>query len=160
MRTIIALIILAVFVSCSKNNDDEPQNQYSINRGVEISLKNSNGEDLLDPNNPNGYKAEEIKLYYLINGEKQEVFDPNMDNPRNFLIYNHDSEYRIGISLNDTDSDTRPITYVEWNEIETDTLQAAFFKTENTIEVIKTWFNGELKWDGSNGQDNFFTIVK
>lgn len=160
MRTIIALIILAVFVSCSKNNDDEPQNQYSINRGVEISLKNSNGEDLLDPNNPNGYKAEEIKLYYLINGEKQEVFDPNMDNPRNFLIYNHDSEYRIGISLNDTDSDTRPITYVEWNEIETDTLQAAFFKNENTIQVIKTWFNGELKWDGSNGQDNFFTIVK
>lgn len=99
-------------------------------------------------------------MYYLVNGEKQEVFDPNMDNPRNFLIYNHDSEYRIGISLNDTDSETLPITYVEWNEIETDTLQAAFFKTENTIQVIKTWFNGELKWDGSNGQDNFFTIVK
>lgn len=160
MRTIITLIILAVFVSCSKNNDDEPQNQYSINRGVEISLKDSNGEDLLDPNNPTGYKADEIKLYYLINGEKQEVFDPNMDNPRNSLIYNHDSEYRIGISLNDTDSETLPITYVEWNEIETDTLQAEFFKTENTIQVIKTWFNGELKWDGSNGQDNFFTIVK
>ena len=160
MKTIVTLIILTVFVSCSKNNDDEPQNQHSINRKVEISLKNSNGEDLLDPNNPNAYKAENIKLYYLINGEKQEVFNPNMDYPRNFLIYNHDPEYRIRIFQNDTDNETRPITYVEWNENETDTLQAEFFKTENTIQVIKTWFNGELKWDGSNGQDNFFTIVK
>ncbi len=164
MKTITATLVFAILTlsSCSKSNDDEPQIQHSINRGVEISLKNINGEDLLDPNKPNSYNAENIKLYYLINGEKQEVFDQNMDYPRNFLIFKHESEYRIRIFQNDTETEIEPlpITFVEWNATDTDTLQAEFYKADGLIQVIKTWFNGELKWDGENGQENFFTIIK
>lgn len=151
---------MLTFASCSKNNDDEPQHQTYIDRSVELSLKDQNGEDLLDPNNPNAYKAESIKLYYLINGEKQEVFDENMDYPRNFLIFNNESEYRMRIFLNDTETETLPNTFVEWNSETTDTLKAEFRRADDYIQVIKTWFNGELKWNVENEQANYFTIIK
>ncbi|SRX55997.1 hypothetical protein [Aequorivita sp. CIP111184] len=161
MKTIATLILLTILTSCSKNNDDEPQQQANvIDVNVELSLKSTNGEDLLDPNNPNGYKAEDIKLYYLINGEKQEVFDANMDYPRNFFIFKHESEYRIRIFQNLAETEALPITYVEWNNQDTDTLQAEYHRADRLIQVIKTWFNGELKWDVVSNKENFFTIIK
>jgi hypothetical protein len=160
MKTIATLIILTILTSCSKSNDDEPQQQVVVDINIEMSLKSSNGEDLLDPNNPDAYKVENIKLYYLINGEKKEVFDPNMAYPRNFFIFKHESEYRIRVFQNHSETETLPITYIEWSPDATDTIQTEIYRDENSIRAIKTWFNGDLKWDVENEQEPYFSIIK
>ncbi|MBB6680266.1 hypothetical protein H4O20_02300 [Aequorivita sp. 609] len=160
MKAIVTLIVLTFLTACSKDNETEKVAVF-FDTAVEISLKDHSGIDMLNPNNQNAYRADEIKIYYLVNGEKQEIFDPNMDYPRNFLIYQNENEYRIRIFQNSVETEELPITYVEWNENETDTLQAEYDRTyNNQPRVQKVWFNGELKWDGQNGEKGFFTIIK
>lgn len=160
MKTIVTILILAIFTACNK--DDKPSEiAVYLDTSIEISLKDVNGIDLLNPNNPDSYKAGNIKIFYLIDGEKQEVYDGNMAYPRNFLIYENANEYRIRIFQNSVISEELPITYVEWNENEIDTLQAEYYRPKpNEPRVQKVWFNGELKWDGQNGEEGFFTVVK
>jgi hypothetical protein len=160
MKTIVAFVFIAILTSCSKSNDDEPQPQALVDINIELSIKNSSGEDLLDPNNPNAYKAKNIKLYYLINGEKKEIFDENLTYPRNFFIFKHESEYRIRVFQNHSETERLPITYIEWSPDDTDTLQTEIFRDENSIRATKTWFNGELKWDVENEQEPYFSIIK
>ena len=160
MKTIAALIFLTLFSSCTKSIDDEPQQQANLAVGIDIGIRNANGEDLLNPSNPNSYKADNIKLYYLINGKKIEINDPKMATPRNFIIYEKDGEYRIGVTQNYSETESLPITYIEWNPNETDTLQAEVYRNGGLIRSIKTWFNGELMWDAESETEPFFTIIK
>ncbi len=160
MKAIVILMMVTFLTSCNKEDETEKVAVF-FDTSVEISLKNQSGEDMLNPNNQNGYRAENIKIYYLVNGEKQEVFDVNMDYPRNFLIFQLENEYRIRIFQNSAETEELPITYVEWNENETDTLQAEYDRTyNNQPRVQKVWFNGDLKWDGKDGEKGFFSVIK
>ena len=160
MKAIITLLILTVFISCNKDDSNEKTTVF-FDTSVEISAKNVNGEDLLNPNNPNAYKTENIKIYYLINGEKQEVNDNKMDYPRSFLVYQNGEDFRIRIFKNNSKIEGLPITYIKWNENETDTIQTEYDRTySNEPRMQKVWFNGELKWDIKNGEEGFFKILK
>ena len=102
-----------------------------------------------------------IKLFYVIDGETQEVYDSNLDNPRNFRIYKHENEYRIGISPNYSKTEEKPVTYIQWNENDTDTIEVVYERTQNATVQNKIWLNGEQIWElGDNTIDPFFILVK
>ncbi len=153
---ILTLLIMASILGC--NSDDEQQ--FNLDVGIEFSIKNSEGIDLLNPNNSESLNESEIKLFYLINGNVEEVFDPNMDSPRNFLIYKHESEYRIGISQNYSETEEFPITYIQWNNQDTDTLKCEYARTNRSIRQQKIWLNDELIWDASTNTEPFYEIIK
>jgi hypothetical protein len=155
------LIVLAVFAlfACNKSNDMEEQ--FNLYAGLEFSVINSQNEDLLDTATANHIKASDIKLFYQINGEMKEVFDANMQNPRNFTIFKHENEYRIGVSLNHTETSDRPVTYIQWNENDTDTIEVIFNRTSNAVIQNKIWLNGNLIWElGDNTIDPYFILTK
>lgn len=159
MKNKISILALVILFSCSNSNEIEES--YLYYNAIEFSIKNSENEDLLDPANPNHINTENIRIFYLINGVKQEVFNPEMQTPRNFLIFKHANEYRIGISLNHSETEEYPITFVQWNERDTDTIKVEYKRTLNsTIQQI-LWLNGQKIWElGDNTIDPFFVLIK
>lgn len=163
MKNLFFIMTALLLVSCSEKEDDYLccANQVHMD-GVEMSVRNSDGSDLLNPNNPNAYSADEIKLFYEIDGEVVEVYDPAMDLPRNFMIFNYsnetESEYRIRLLPNYDRNESQPITYIQWNETDRDTIKAEFYysgpeDSNYSFTIENLWFNGEPK-------NPYFDIVK
>ena len=124
-------------------------------------VKNSEGIDLLNPNSSNNLNTNNIKLFYLKNGVSEEVYNPSLDLPRNYMIYSQsDGIYRIRIFPNDIQSEEFPITYIKWNETDTDTIKCKLKYTENTIVLEKVWFNEEFKLDTTQNSGFTFQILK
>lgn len=159
MKKSILILAATMLFACSKSNEIEEQ-QYNLEVGLEFSVFNSQNEDLLNPENPNHLDVADIKLFYVINGEKQEVYDPNLDSPRNFRIFKHENEYRIGVSLNHETSG-KTMTYLQWNESDVDTIEATIKKTQNSLYSDEIWLNGIHIWErGDNTIDPYFILVK
>ena len=158
MKTLIILLTGFTLFSCNKS--EETEHQYNLDTGLEFSVFNSLNEDLLDPDTSGHLVESDIKLFYVINGKTKEVFNPRLDSPRNFHIYRHINEYRIGISLNDTETSIKPVTYIKWNSTDIDTIEVTYIRTYNAIMKNKVWFNGHLIWDRSLNQEEYYKIIK
>lgn len=159
MKNLILLLAIFTFVSC----EDSKEEFYNLEMGFDFSVINSNNEDLLNPSTSNSYKYEDIKLYYLVNGIKEEVFDSNLDNPRNFSIYKdeRDARYKIGLFLNHIDKSEITTTYLSWNENETDTIESKLRRGTNGIIREKVWLNGKLIWEiNDNTIQPYYLITK
>ena len=156
MKTMTILILTMLLYTSCKHEED----MVVISIALELSIIDEDGKDLLNPENPNAIVEGDIKKSYLIDGEIEEVNNPLMDNPRGFRIFKHEHEYRIEFSLNDSESEEYPITYMEWNENDMDTIKCEIEKKSNSTICTKVWFNDELKWESSNQTERFFTIIK
>ena len=156
MKKYIVLMISLMIIGCSKENEDA----FNLDVGVEFSIVNLDGEDILNPNHPNAIKESDIKLFYLIDGVKEEVYNANYDYPRNFMIYEHQNEFRIRIFQNYSDKEDKPITYIQWNDVDTDTIETTYERTSNAVLQRKIWLNGNLLWDSNTGIEPFFVITK
>lgn len=157
MRTLMMILTLFTFLGCSS---DEGEEQYNFDIGFEFSVKDSEGNDLLNPENPNSFNQSKIKLFYLINGNSIEVYDRNKDYPRNFLIYKKENVYRIKIFVNHSETEEIPTTYIQWNEADTDTLSSEIFRTNSLVKIEKVWLNEELIWTLSNSTEPYYEIIK
>jgi hypothetical protein len=162
MKNLLIILMISTLLACSNNsqsNDMEEQNGYYLNAGIEFSIVDSDNKDLLNPENLNYLDINNIKLFYLINGEKKEIYNPNMDYPRNFLIYQHENEYRIRIFLNHTDTEDKPMTYVQWSEKDIDTIETIYRRTQNSIIQETLWLNGEQIWEIGDIEP-YFVLIK
>jgi hypothetical protein len=153
MKNLMMIGLITIIISCTK--EKEVRYASNVDIGLEISVVDKSGNDLLDPANPNSFKEKDIRIYYLINGVKEEVFFPNYDHPRNFYIDKRDKVYNMILFLND------PITYIQWNNLDTDTIQCVINKEGGGELTIcrKVWFNGELRWDNYS-TERYIKIVK
>ena len=145
MKKLIIYLVVISFFACSKSDEMNPQ--FYLDGSFEFSIFSSQNEDLLDPATTNHYEATEIKLFYEVDGEMIEVYDPNMDAPRNFVIYKHENEYRIIVYLNVSNTSDRPVTYIQWNNNDTDTIEALFERNEHLLRKRKVWLNNQEIWD-------------
>src|SRR6056297_939944 len=115
MKYLFFFLSALIFASCTDDNEQFIINKhFNIDAKLEFSVFNTQNEDLLNPENSNHLNTSKIKILYVINEEIQEVYDLNADNPRNFMIYKHESEYRIKIFLNHSETADKPITYIQW----------------------------------------------
>jgi hypothetical protein len=140
-KTTLLLILCISMLSCTKDNPNN--SSFLIDREVYIYLKNNQGENLLNTAN---YNSENFKIYYEINGQKIEVNNPLLDASRGFVISDWTNPISMGVALNDVIADIPTITYIEWNDTDTDTLKTSYIRTENSFIWDKLWVNGELVW--------------
>ena len=165
MKNPIVLFLLGIIIiSC--NSDDENNNTpsyYNLETSVEFKVSSPAGVDLLNPNNANAYIAENIKIYYLRNGEIEEIYNPNMDAPRNFSIISPEDTgedfYGIAIGLNSSQLENA-ITYIEWSETDTDTIRANFQSGDNFTILTKAWYNDVLIFDEDIIPETLPEIIK
>lgn len=159
MKKILIILTITTFIACNKSNDIV--DAFYLGAGLEFSISNINNEDLLNPENPNHLDIESIRIFYVVNGEKVNVYNPNLTHPRNFLVFKHENEYRIGITLNHTETSEKPITYIQWNETDTDTVEVVYNRTSSSIMQNIIWLNGEQVWEiGNNTVDPYFKLIK
>jgi hypothetical protein len=141
-------------------NSDNGQEQFSFDVGFELSVKDMDGNDLLNPENANSFKASEIKIFYLINGVMEEVYKADKDYPRNFFIYKHENEHRIRVFLNHSETEETPETYIKWNETDTDVLGAKVNQTPFNVKIDNIWLNGNLIWSASENAEPYYAMIK
>src|SRR5690606_11122352 len=106
MKAVCYLLISGAFLSCNKNENES----ILVDTVIHISLKDIQGNDLLDPHNPVSYGHDDIKLFYVLDGHEVEVFDGNMDQPKGFSISKHENEYRMTIFPNVDKNEEHPVT--------------------------------------------------
>lgn len=161
MKTILSILILAfVFNSCKK---EEPAKSVS-DGSVYLTVTDKGGMDLLNPSNPGAYLEQNIKIFYLSNGVKEEVYYANYDVPRNFFIskeVNSNGKFWMTLFLNASSAEEYPITYIQWSENETDTLKCDVRRAEGLVSVKNIWLNDSLAWkaeDLAKGSRNIAII--
>ncbi len=157
MRTIILILAIAFLGGCTS---DENLQQFVLATSIQFSVSDAEGNDLLDPENPDSYKHSDIKLYYKKEGKYEEVYEGHLDSPRKINIYKHIKEYRIGVSLNDSEKEMQPETLIKWNENETDTVKCEVYRAEGIVRVVKVWLNGSLIWDAESETEPYFAMTK
>ncbi len=98
MKKIVFLAVaILLMVGCEK---DKPIYVFGNGNPLYLSFIDINGNDLLDPTNPNALLFEFMYLYKLENGEKKLVYNSNMDQAKGLLFLdesNHSEYYRLGI---------------------------------------------------------------
>ncbi len=153
MKNLIYFLLLIVISACAGKKCCT-----LVDSGLNISVKDSAGNDLLDPSFPDSFKKDSIRLFYLIKGEKVEVYNPEMDFPRNFNIFKGTSGYLITIFPNEDKSTQYPITYIDWNKSNEDTIECEVDRSSETEFITKVWFDGQLQLQGGTSRE--FSIIK
>ncbi|WBL25070.1 hypothetical protein [Zunongwangia sp. HGR-M22] len=159
MRTKILLGLLIAFLTIGCSQERPGADTFNLDVAVEITVENQRGENLLDPSHPNSINSDEIKLYYVENGKAQEVYDETSDLPRSFVVFKSGDEYRMRIVQNYSDEE-EPLTLVQWNERDIDTIKSEYLKGDRYIIQDKIYYNGKLSWSSSDSFEPHFGVVK
>lgn len=160
MRTLnIIIVLILFFLSMACNSSTEPESISGISNPaitVNLSYVDESGNDLLDSTNPNGWTEEDITIYYLKQGEKETVFDPDMKYPKNIQMRSDPVHGNyINLILNPYLEDNHSITYIEFPNGETDTLKIhAEMVKDVGMWGDKFWYNGELLFN-TDGEMHF-----
>jgi hypothetical protein len=154
-----AILFLTIITMISCQNTEEDRSFSYFDNAVAFSLKNDEGDDLLDPTNVNALDTSSFKVYYIIDGVKTRYSESHLVDPKGFRVFEHENEYRIAI-FTDFSSD-RDITIIEWFENDVDTIEVLYNKTANSVLKQDIWLNGEHIWEyGNNTEEAFFVLTK
>lgn len=152
MKKFLLFLGIALFLSCEKDNFC---GCYIVDIGVNISITDSNGNDLLNPENSNAYTEKDIKLFISDQGQMKEVLAGNTDYPGDLMIFpTNNSKYMLRVFT------PQPVTYIQWKGTDMDTIQCEFSQTDNSKICTKVWYNSKLVFDGKNGTGRYFEIKK
>ena len=165
MKTVLLSIAASlIFLSCSKKNE-EPVG-FILSTSFYFNVLDSEGEDLINPSNSGYFPFEDMKLYYIIDNEKIEVYDSLMSSPRNIGLISESIPFRLGVGFHDgQDGFTHEengiriglsTALLEFNNSVTDTIVAEWASVEGKSFVIdRIWYNGE-----EYSSNDVFQIVK
>lgn len=153
MKKVILLLVCTFIFSCTKNDDSS----YGGARATvaHFTLKNSQGVDLLDPSNPNSFKENDIRIYFLIDGTEKLMYNTDLDNPDYITISKKGDSYTIEVLMNEGfTSSNAATTYIQWSPTERDEVKAEYLKGQGSILKRKVWLNNQLVWEYmSSGRD-------
>ncbi|HEY5750962.1 MAG TPA: hypothetical protein VIU12_33090 [Chryseolinea sp.] len=131
-----------------------------IDTAVDVVVKNKDGHNLLDTATLNHYAAADIRLYYLKNGAAKEVYEPNLDAPRHFIILQTDGEYTLrffGDEAISTDKETTA-TLIQWragDNSNIDTLYTEMVRfNHSSVTCDKVTYKNKVVYDTSTPPDS------
>jgi len=125
-----------------------------------LSLKDSTGQDLLNPNVTGSYnQADEVRLFYF-DVEKQQG-RRLAQSPNEFQIVEKDGLYTAQIRL-ENGRELKQDGLIRWNAEETDTLQLKYRKqAEYFYPITEIWYNSIKVWHEEMGKPNkHFELIK
>ncbi len=148
------IIITLMIISCSNDDDNGSDQQFVLDNGFKIKVLNAQDEDLLNPETQGALDYNEMKLFYLIDGEKKEVFENTADQPRNLFLFNETMPYQLGVGTYDgidnfssKDNDIfsgEHTAYLQLSDTDTDTIKTSWeSKKDLYFRIKKIWYNGK-----------------
>jgi len=162
MKKIIYLVGLFCLLGCQEDVEPEKvepeipltKDCFNLNTGIGLAFQNEKGDDLLFPSTENYFPFEKIKLYFNINGQVKEIYDPLMDYPRRLGLVTEKSPYLLSLTTyggkegitSDQDGIQKGenIAYLKLNDQITDTIRTEWEAGECYFVNRKLWYNGVL----------------
>lgn len=155
------IVLLLLIASCKKSVDC----CTNIDVGVDISYIDSTGMDLLDTTNAFSIPLDSMKLFYWENDTWVEVYDNQMDAPRNILFISESDPMRIRVFTSTKDENYdfetngvkqgKSICLLRLNHLDSDTIETEWQSSHNGFVNTKIWYNGiEV------GESKSITIIK
>lgn len=145
-------------MGCSKKSDIADDMDIAI----DLKLENIHGGDLFNPDTENSYNQEDIQLFYLLNGIEHYLFCGNCDHQKHYYFYERDNKFvmRISPSYEIQEDGSDPVTYIQWNDSDRDTLQCQIYRSDDGGNIVctKVWYNDSLVYN--NIGLRYFTIIK
>jgi len=160
-------LFFAVFLIGCNKNDESNNHGVVVEAVVEFSLLDANNDDLLNASTPGYYPFEKMKLYFVEDGKKIEVYDPEMNDPRrlaiyksltpyHLIVYTSDDDTKGIISENDSIKTGISVAYLQLNDEVTDTIKTEWKSGPGYFVNTKVWYNGVLQ----QHPDTPFEVVK
>lgn len=158
MKKLLFIIpFLLIVVSC-----DEAIGPFNYSVDIVIRLKDkTTGNDLLNPATPNAYDSNDIRVFALSeDGVKTELYQPNLDAPRNFSIIPYNNN---GVSLNlckvfpyigKSKKTEITKTIIEWQNGINDTLTCEIDRKGGLTSTTRVWYKNKLMSDINNPSVN------
>ena len=160
MKSKLLLGILGAFLAIGCSHERPGADTFNLDVAFEITLQNEVGENLLDPRTEGAINPDEVKLYYVEGGKAREVYDETSDLPKSFMVFQTGDTYRMRIIQNPSKTEDRPLTLIQWNEKDVDTIQSEYLKGDRYIIQDKIYYNGELSWSTGDSFEPYFAVVK
>lgn len=147
MKFILSILCFFLFaVSCDK--------QYGgivIDVDIDFLLQNPNGQDLLDSNTEQNLLNSDIKVYFTENGVEREVYNTNLDCPRNFCILDDGNKKILRMfPLDKVTGSGKDTVRIQWNSLHSDIVVANIIRKESKQSDVtfcdSVWVNDILKF--------------
>lgn len=153
--SLLALLFLASF-SCKKSDDSA----VVIDATVDIQLVNDQNENVIGQ--VQSVDFNNLKIYYLVDEKTELYYKGNLEYPKGYIILENPNKQKyLRLFLNT--QGVMPITLIQFNEADTDTVKCKFHKKDGSIICTKVWYNNVLKWDvndNNSSENRQITIVK
>lgn len=150
MEKYIAFLFFTLLVACSNEEEVRMDGGIPIIKGVDVHLQSISGEDLLNPENPNAIKAENIRIYALYKGKEiltddgplasSEIWKYNVSIPSIDYKGNYSTTIYIASHV---DENNRSTDIIKWNDSWVDTFRCELDNTGSMIQ--KLYVNDVLK---------------
>lgn len=135
----ISVILLSCKHTASRHGEPDCFGIYK-DEIFKICVRDSKGNDLLDPSNPNGYNIDSIRVYYVLTDRtlykgqtSYHIFD-NIKNPGDYQLMRSKDGYVLNFILytlhSKKSNHERPKIYIEWNNDDRDTIKAKLIVRE------------------------------
>jgi len=173
LKKIITILFLSMLLfNCS----DDESHSYDFsgvpNYFYKFTVTGQSNQDMLNPQNVDGYNFDEMKLYYVKNGHPIEVYENNLTFPRNinlssFWFIEEGKENREVFYLTATLFGVKgeagiQTTIIEWNDKKKDSINLDYkLDDSNSNYLSKIYVNNELYWEMESGHlvDKLIQIV-
>jgi hypothetical protein len=148
------------FCNCGKKPQDYvPPTGVTVMQNVNVTVKDSVGEDLLNPEHANCFK--EFKIYYLVKGEKKLYNKQELDASGGYRLLKHPVKgyYYLDILMDGglNVSETKTLLQLGSNT-KLDTIKTKYKSDPSNVIADKIWHNNKLVWQLSDGQPAFEII--
>ena len=147
------LLFSFLFFSCSS----EPIGSTIYDTDIHIWLRDDNFNNLLNPENPNSFKKDDISVFALeMDGSKTEIYNPSFDAPRGFIIFEVETKSdkenicRLFPYIGKSKNTEVTTTLIQWRTGIVDTVKCEIFKKGKLTYTDKVWYNKVLKYDNNN----------
>ncbi|MEJ1236688.1 hypothetical protein WBG78_01085 [Chryseolinea sp. T2] len=149
-QKIVKLTLLTIFITIFSSCEEKLCGCTVVDADVNLIVTDSENRNLLDPSTPEHFKEDDIRIYFLRNGQREEAYAANLDAPRYFRIDQSgpNGEYmmRLFPDLETHNSDITT-TIIRWNGSDEDTVACEIRNTDNSTIITRVWYNDDLGYD-------------
>jgi hypothetical protein len=162
-NTLFCVLVIIFGVTCCKSKNKEIQPIGGFTGSLSMMIQDKNGIDRLNPAFSIAFRT--FKVYYLLDGKRVLYNKPQMDAPNGYIIERSDTDrYYLKIFINGPNYDSKNknnwITYLEYQDGITDTINASFDIKPGLITVEKAYYNQYWAWGAQSEPYNIFGTTK
>ncbi len=144
---LLVLPLLIYFFGC-----DKEENATNLDYGFACCVLDQDGNDLLNPMNPDAIDTSQIQIYHIIDGKPVFYYNAMSSIPKGYSIhapYDNIKYLNIIIPISShIEYEDRSVTIVKWDEYDSDTITVQIEKMGSVQLGTKYWINGneDIDW--------------